>query len=555
MKNRTESRRLKDVKFTVATRLLDQIGGGMYSKYTKAISELVVNGYDADANSVTVDIKVRKRSHPSQGSFYKIFEHETEDRVVIRDNGEGMDEQDIREAYFFLGSGQKRTRQRTPIYHRLPIGNKGIGKLAGFGMAKRIEVTTVKNEKRFEFFLDRDELDSTEKMGKLSESVLDRAPIQLKESSAKGESPGTILTIRKIRPECGKIDEGSLMGYLAHELPLSQDFKILVNGRPCTPIHIPAIRRINIDYNDPTFGQINGEIIVAKSMLKNPGVLTTVRGRIVGNPSLFGLTPTSFTYHVGDLISGTVEVESFDPPDSTDEISVIKTDREGFIESHPKYAAYYNYMTERLTEICKDEEKKHQAKADAEKKAKVDEAIKTVAQDFNAYDDFLKRKARQENHIEGREDISGKTLTRPDLEIETKRKLDRHRDHTPIPPEIMKEINAILGSGRLRFKNQSFEIKQHPLGIAYYECRVVPSESVILINVDHPTYDQGIREKCIEIVVFRAIAARLAHDESESPEEMYEELDQMLRFQAERMVRRRTKNSDISQPLETSRMQ
>ncbi len=116
----------------------------------------------------------------------------------------------------------------------------------------------------------------------------------------------------------------------------------------------------------------------------------------------------------------------------------------------------------------------------------------------------------------------------------------------------MKEINTILGSGRLRFKNQSFDIKTRALGVDYFEFTVIPTESLIIINLDHPTYDQGIREKCIEIVVFRAIAAHLACDESESPQEMYETLDQLLRFQADRMKRRRAKDPDTLQPLEVS---
>ena len=43
--------------------MLDHIGGGMYSKYTKAIAELVVNGYDADDNHVTVDIKAEQKEN------------------------------------------------------------------------------------------------------------------------------------------------------------------------------------------------------------------------------------------------------------------------------------------------------------------------------------------------------------------------------------------------------------------------------------------------------------------------------------------------------------
>jgi hypothetical protein len=65
----------------------------------------------------------------------------------------------------FLGSGQKRMIKRTPILHRLPIGNKGIGKLAGFGIAKRIEVKTIKDGNGYEFVLDRDSFENSEKNG------------------------------------------------------------------------------------------------------------------------------------------------------------------------------------------------------------------------------------------------------------------------------------------------------------------------------------------------------------------------------------------------------
>jgi len=527
-KNR-KSHKLRDLKFITATRMLDHMSLAMYSKYPKAVGELAVNGYDADANYVSINIQ------PAQ------------DKIVIQDNGEGMDEHNIREGYMFLGSAQKRATARTPIYHRLPIGNKGIGKLAGFGIAKRIEVRTVKNGKAFEFCLDRDELEKTERMGKLKEAVLDRATTELKESDVKDEANGTTVTLRKLRPECGKIDTDKVIAHLAQELPLGKDFRVIVNGRPCEPKCIPARRKITINYTEPVFGHIVGEILVATKMRKRPGVFTTVRGRVVGEPSLFGLSPTSFTYHVGDLITGSIEVAEFDPEYSTDEMTVIKTDREGFVETHPKYIGYSNYMRQLLTSICKEEEKKHQAKEEAEKKAKVDEAIKQVAEDFNAYDELLKRKARQDSLIRGKKDKNGQKIMHPDLQIETKRRLGRHRDHTPIPSNLMKEIKAILGSGHLRFRNQNYTIKRHALGSDWFECEIRAKESLILINLDHPSYEQGIREDCTEIVVFRAIAACFARNESESAEEMYEKLDQMIKFHAERMKRRGVKRRQETQ--------
>lgn len=546
-KKNHEGHRLHDLKFIVATRMLDHIGVSMYSKYPKAISELVVNGYDADANYVTVDIKAGSGLVPEEKLVRAVFGDKWEDKIVIQDNGEGMDEQDIREAYMFLGSGQKRVTTHTAVFHRLPIGNKGIGKLAGFGIAKRIEVRTIKNGKAFEFCLDRDELEKAEKMGKLRESILDRAPMPLMEFDAKGQSSGTTVTLRKLRAECGRIHISKVMAHLAQELPLGKNFRVVVNGHSCEPKDIPARRKIPVDHTDSVCGRIVGEIIVATKMRKRPGVFTTVRSRVIGEPSLFGLSPTSFTYHVGDLMAGSVEVAGFDPEGKIDEVPVIKTDREGFVETHSKYVAYADYMRKLLTDICREEEKKHQAKEEAEKKAKVGEAIKQVAEDFNAYDELLKRKVQQLSPIRGREDEDGRKAMRPDLQIETKRQLGRHREHKPIPPKLMREIKAILGSGRLRFRNQTYEIKPKAMGSLFPECDIRPEESLILVNLDHPAYEQGIREDATEIVVFRAIAARFARDESESSEEMYEELDQMIRFQAERMKRRKTKSRKASQ--------
>jgi len=197
-------------------------------------------------------------------------------------------------------------------------------------------------------------------------------------------------------------------------------------------------------------------------------------------------------------------------------------------------------MTKVLTDICRAEEKKRQAKKEAEKRAKVDEAITRVAEDLNAYGEFTKRQLRQQDAPgTGRDDKGGRVM-RPDLHIDTKRRLKRHRDHVPIPPNLMKEIEAIPASGRLRLGNQSYEIKRHPLGEEYPECDIRREQSVIYINLDHPAYEQGVEEDSVEITVFRAIATRFAEDESDSAEEMYEKLDALVRFHAMRTKHRRT---------------
>jgi len=238
-------RQLEDLKFTVATRLLDHIGLSMYGSYPKAIAELVVNGYDADATIVSVDVRP------------------AEDRIVIADNGDGMDEPRVREGYMFLGSAQKRLVQRTPLYGRLPIGNKGIGKLAGFGVARRIDVATIRHGKKLEFGLDREALGGGAGVGRMKESVLDNARIGLREEDAELEPNGTVVTLRGLRSECGKVDIDRVVEHLAHRIPLGGNFSVMVNGRRCERTQIPASRRVAINQDHPLLGRCQEDAATA----------------------------------------------------------------------------------------------------------------------------------------------------------------------------------------------------------------------------------------------------------------------------------------------------
>ena len=105
----------------------------------------------------------------------------------------------------------------------------------------------------------------------------------------------------------------------------------------------------------------------------------------------------------------------------------------------------------------------------------------------------------------------------------------------------MEEIRAILGVGRLKFAGRSLEVKEAHLGEDFAECDVRWEESLVLVNLDHPAYDQAVANRCVEIVTFRAVAAALALEECTSAAEMYSELDSMVRFHEARMRQRARK--------------
>lgn len=511
-------KRLEPLKLTPVPRLLDHVGLAMYSKYPKAIGELVVNGYDADATKVEINIKMN--------------------RITIKDDGSGMDESDIREGYMLLGSDQKRRVKRTPRFERLPIGNKGIGKLAGLGIAKRIEVITAKDGREYKFTIDRDKI---EKAG-----ILEKALYEFTVSDSPDKPSGTVVILTKILPHV-KIETAKLRGYLAMEIPQDYDFRIFVNNSPCIRTDIPAKRKIKVDHIIELCGHIKGEIIVAKKSFSSipAGVLTTVRGRVVGKPSLFDINRGSHKYHHAELITGTVEVTSFDPEDEPDAIPVIQTNREGFIEDHPKYRAYHKFMRDLLIQICKEEEKKYNEKREAEKKAKVQEALKNIIDDFNAYNKEKEQEVKTPSATMAEAGIGDeKIIKKTEEALKETRAPDKEKRTNPvgiIDKRIRKQLKGLVGLGTIKLGTKRYKILTKPMGVDNIECMIDDEALVININIDHPAYDQAIQEKAVEITVFRAIATAFARKESELAGEMYERIDEMIRYQAYRMNQRRLK--------------
>ena len=521
-----EQQKLNPLIFVPVPRLLDHIGLAMYSKFTKAIGELVVNGYDADATRVDVEVKSNE--------------------VTIKDNGSGMDEQEIREGYMLLGANIKRVEKRTKRFGRLPIGNKGIGKLAGLGIANKMKIISTKNGKEYSFSIDREKLKGVKT---LKEAIFDDFIMK----NVQGKENGTIVQLTKLQPHI-KINVETLRSSLARDLPLDSNFKIYVNNQLCTRKDIPAKRKIKVSANVPGCGRVFGEIIVAKKTFSSisAGVVTTVRGRAVGKPSLFDIYKSKhrFYHSLAQLITGSVEVPSFDPEEDGEERPVIQTDREGFVEDHPKYRAYYKYMSGLLLQVCKEEEEEFNKKVNAEKEAKIKDALKNVVDDFNAFN-------KEKNKEVGAGKASVKAeINKGDNEIfkkteeEIKETKGPEIEHKTNPvgisdKKLRKQLEGLIGSGTIYLGNKSYKVLVQPLGEDDKECRIDDEILSIIINSSHPAYDQSVAEKAVELTVFRAIADAFACKETQVSEEMYDKIDEMLRFQASRIQYRREKQHKI----------
>ncbi|WP_343638269.1 ATP-binding protein [Roseateles sp.] len=129
-----------------ASHVLALLGDQLIGDEKLAIFELVKNSYDADANSVLVSLNLTR---PGEGS------------IVIHDDGHGMGRNGIEQGWLFIGHSAKRGARaaRSPKYGRLPLGEKGVGRLAAFKLGRRLQlITRAAGELEYEVELDLDEL-------------------------------------------------------------------------------------------------------------------------------------------------------------------------------------------------------------------------------------------------------------------------------------------------------------------------------------------------------------------------------------------------------------
>lgn len=112
--------------FQVDVNVINHLGVGLYSSTPAALTELVANAWDADANEVRITVDPVARS------------------IVIEDDGHGMSASDINNK--FLKVGYSRRQQPKGSFSdsgkRRVMGRKGIGKLAMFALANEVKISS-----------------------------------------------------------------------------------------------------------------------------------------------------------------------------------------------------------------------------------------------------------------------------------------------------------------------------------------------------------------------------------------------------------------------------
>lgn len=162
-----------------ATDILRRLGEELIPHPDQGIVELVRNAYDADAKTCTIEL---------------INADQENGTLRITDNGVGMTRDAILNGWLILGKSVKASHKRTAL-GRIPVGEKGLGRLAALRMGTKAELTTHPKAERgreYRVVFDWDQFETAK--------VVEDVPIPVQSRKAeKKTKQGTTIEITNLR--------------------------------------------------------------------------------------------------------------------------------------------------------------------------------------------------------------------------------------------------------------------------------------------------------------------------------------------------------------------
>ena len=308
----------------VLGRLLEHLGSQMYKRRDTALAELVANAWDAGATEVTLTLPTR--SYDPATSV-----------ITISDDGVGMREDQVESQYLVVGRNRRTDGVDAP-HGRKVMGRKGIGKLAGFGIARTIEVQTSTDGTTTSFALKIDDL-------KDPTNEVTEVPIPALVYDDGQKSSGTTIRLRGLKqvtpPDVGALIES-----------LGRRFSRVVHGEMMITVNDSVVHEpvINFEQRFPSEGW--QEAIVddhslryyygfSKTVLKSSllrGFTLYANGKTAqAPPFFFNVESTASGQHGTRYMYGAVEIDYLDEG-TDDESDLISTDRQEIDWEAPEVA-------------------------------------------------------------------------------------------------------------------------------------------------------------------------------------------------------------------------
>lgn len=389
----------------LSNQIIHLLSEQMYSSPLKAVEELIVNAYDADAGECRIGIPTEPGADRS---------------IVVFDDGSGMDFNGL-EQLWHVGESPKRGQETSAAGRKL-IGKFGIGKLATYAIADKITYLSRRDGRILHVTCDYRSFKSDPEGGEavplqvnevddprvfrseaLFRNVCEAARVNA-DHLTNGGTSWTLCVLESLKPKAAELKLGRLKWVLRTAMPLATNFKLWVNGEQQTSsksdftrvvdfgveeIAANRIAALNQQLRDPAWhwkrsgrgltsqifpAGVSGRVIVTDRSLvagksadidRSHGFFIKVRGRLVNQKDeLFGLH--ALTHATINFFRADIEADDLN--------SEVTAPREGLEAGH-KTEVFQRLLLELFNDARARQLAAEKAAADEEKRKREHERI------------------------------------------------------------------------------------------------------------------------------------------------------------------------------------
>jgi len=378
--------------------VLNHLGMSLYSNTPAVLTEIISNAWDADANKVHIEIDKKNQE------------------VTIIDDGHGMTEQHIVNRFLKVGYARRNdSRERSDSGKRQVMGRKGIGKLAMFSLAGKIQVTSkTKGKDAVAFEIDVEQL---------QENIKKQITYRAKPITADfDKESGTKIRLFHLKKNINRT-EGYLRKKLARRFSIigpKENFEVKVNDTEISSDDRDFLKDLQFLWEIGSSSQerkndcvsivrdrvLNGDILFeGKSYLvkgyiggvKTPSVLKRdpeVKNNsitVISNGRLFDediLPEFGSAKHFTNYLVGELEIDLLDHNDKED---MATSSRQKLQQEDPRYPVLQEFFNRTLETIDKDwDEWRKELGAE-----EVEEESPAIKEWFDSLHDLEKKAAKQ----------------------------------------------------------------------------------------------------------------------------------------------------------------
>ena len=313
----------RQLQMKYAGGMIRHLGLQMYGGAVPAIAELIANSWDADASRVEITIPLDR---PIEQGL----------SIEVLDDGTGMSFEDIDDNYLLVGLDRRRSGRPNSSGGRKVMGRKGIGKLAGFGIAKTMRVESKRNGLLTSFEMNFEEMTSADQYvrpygPKLVHDGPDEGGVIPYESGTRVILKDLVIR-NAVNPDRFRLSMSRRFSILSNQ------FEVVVNEEPLTSADIDLDFRfpdadVEIEHI-PGFGTVKCWVGFAPKPISHEearGIVVMVRGKLAQAPFFFDQTRGTQGQLGLQYMTGEVHADDLD-----DLEDLIATDRSSIRWEHER---------------------------------------------------------------------------------------------------------------------------------------------------------------------------------------------------------------------------